>query len=83
MNPLKKADSQSPSRNFLTFFPQGATLEEAGANLFDALQLVLAYHRDEARRQEHLSQAVRHEFQLAQGEACRFEAPSEVAGMAP
>jgi len=30
-------------------FSQGETLEEARANLADALNLVLAHHRDEAR----------------------------------
>jgi predicted RNase H-like HicB family nuclease len=30
-------------------FSQGETLEEARANLADALNLVLEYHRDEAR----------------------------------
>jgi len=31
-------------------FSQGETLEEAKANLFEALQLVLDYHRDEAQK---------------------------------
>ena len=37
----------------------------AEANLFDALQLVPAYHRDAARRQDTSGPAVRHEFQLS------------------
>ena len=31
-------------------FSEGETIEEAKENLLDALQLVLEYHRDEARR---------------------------------
>lgn len=44
-------------------FSEGETLEEAKANLLDALQLVLEYHRDEARKQERPS-AVREEMEL-------------------
>jgi predicted RNase H-like HicB family nuclease len=35
---------------FPDVFSEGGTLEEARANLLDALQLVLAYHRDEAHK---------------------------------
>lgn len=31
-------------------FSEGETLEEAKANLHDALQMVLAYHRDQSRQ---------------------------------
>ena len=39
-------------------FSGGETPEEAEANRFDAVQPVLAYHRDEARQQGHSSQAM-------------------------
>ena len=39
-------------------FSEGETLEEADANLFDAVQPVLAYHRNEARQQGHSSQVM-------------------------
>jgi predicted RNase H-like HicB family nuclease len=48
---------------FPDVFSEGETLEEAKANLLDALQLVLEYHRDEARKQEKPS-AVREEMEL-------------------
>ena len=31
-------------------FSEGETLDEARANLFDALELILGYHRDQARQ---------------------------------
>jgi predicted RNase H-like HicB family nuclease len=46
-------------------FSEGETLDEAKANLNDALQLVLAYHRDEARKQPSAKSVVREELQLA------------------
>ncbi len=33
-------------------FSEGETLEEARANLFDALQLVMDYHREQMERDE-------------------------------
>lgn len=63
--PAPEGGFTSTFQEFPDVFSQGETLEEAEANLFDALQLLLAYHRDEAMRQEPSSQAVRHEFQLA------------------
>ena len=46
-------------------FSEGESIEEAEANLFDALKLVMEYHRDEARRKGPAAGAVRHEFELA------------------
>lgn len=46
-------------------FSEGETLEEAEANLFEALELVLEYHREEARKQTRPPGVVRHQFQLA------------------
>jgi predicted RNase H-like HicB family nuclease len=46
-------------------FSEGETLEEAEANLFDALKLVLEYHREEARKQTRPPGARRHPFQIA------------------
>ncbi len=46
-------------------FSEGETVEEAEANLLDALRLVLEYHRDEARKRAARPGAVRHQFQLA------------------
>jgi predicted RNase H-like HicB family nuclease len=46
-------------------FSEGETLEEAEANLFEALKLVLEYHREEARKQTRSPGVVRHQFQLA------------------
>jgi len=43
-------------------FSEGETIEEAKANLLDALQLVLEYHRDEARKLER-SWGVREEME--------------------
>jgi len=63
--PAPEGGFTSTFEEFPDVFSEGETLEEAEANLFDALQLVLAYHRDEARRREPSGQAVRHEFQLA------------------
>jgi len=45
---------------------EGETLEEAKANLMDALELVLAYHRDQARqKQRQESSTVRETFEFA------------------
>ena len=47
-------------------FSEGETLEEAKANLLDALELVLSYHRDEARKsQSQESSTVRETFEFA------------------
>lgn len=47
-------------------FSEGETLEEAKANLLDALELVLGYHRDQARaRQCEVSSTVRETFDFA------------------
>ncbi len=46
-------------------FSEGESIPEAEANLFDALKLVLEYHRDQARRTRTTTGAVRHEFQFA------------------
>jgi predicted RNase H-like HicB family nuclease len=48
---------------FPDVFSEGETIESAKANLHDALQLVLEYHRDEARKKEKPS-AVRQEMEL-------------------
>jgi predicted RNase H-like HicB family nuclease len=63
--PAPEGGFTSTFEEFPDVFSQGETLEEAEANLFDALQLVLAYHREEARHQKVSGQAVRHKFQLA------------------
>ena len=49
---------------FPDVFSEGETIPEAKANLLDALQLVLEYHRDEARKKEKGS-VVREEMELA------------------
>lgn len=46
-------------------FSEGESIEEAKANLMDALNLVLDYHRDEARKQPKGKGVVREEFDLA------------------
>jgi predicted RNase H-like HicB family nuclease len=45
-------------------FSEGETLDEARANLFDALELVLSYHRDQNHRHSHSEAAVREVFAL-------------------
>ena len=45
-------------------FSEGETLDEARANLFDALGLVLAYHRDQAQQQTPGGPVVREKFAL-------------------
>ena len=50
---------------FPDVFLEGETLEEAESNLFDALQIVLNYHRETARSAESPEHTVRHQFQLA------------------
>ena len=45
-------------------FSEGETLEEAKANLMDALMQVMEYHREEARRNA-VPGSLREEFQLA------------------
>ena len=63
--PAREGGFTCTFEEFPDVFSQGDTLEEAEANLFDALQLVLSYHRDAARRQDTSGLAVRHEFQLS------------------
>ncbi len=63
--PAAEGGITSTFEEFPDVFSQGETLEEAEANLFDALPLGLAYHQAETRRQEPSAQAVRHQFQLA------------------
>jgi predicted RNase H-like HicB family nuclease len=46
-------------------FSEGETLSEAKANLLDALKLVLAYHRDESRKQPRRDDTIREELDLA------------------
>jgi len=46
-------------------FSEGETIEEAKANLLDALKLVLEYHRDEARKRRKRKGVVREEVELA------------------
>ena len=47
-------------------FSQGETIEEAKANLLDALDLVLSYHRDQARSDKgHESSTIRETFEFA------------------
>ena len=50
---------------FPEVFSEGETLEEAEANLLDALHLVMEYHRDEAQKKTRSPGSVRHQFQLA------------------
>ena len=50
---------------FPDVFSEGETMDAARANLHDALQLVLGYHRDEARKQTGRSGVVREELELA------------------
>lgn len=45
-------------------FSEGETVDEARANLWDALEQVMAYHREEARKSP-TPGAVREELQLA------------------
>ncbi|HKS37922.1 MAG TPA: type II toxin-antitoxin system HicB family antitoxin [Verrucomicrobiae bacterium] len=45
-------------------FSEGETMDEARANLWDALEQVMAYHREEARKHT-VPGAVREELQLA------------------
>jgi predicted RNase H-like HicB family nuclease len=45
-------------------FSEGETLDEAKANLMDALTQVMEYHREEARKNA-VPGALREEFQLA------------------
>jgi len=45
-------------------FSQGETLDEAKANLLDALAQVMEFHREEARKNA-VPGSVRQEFQLA------------------
>jgi len=45
-------------------FSEGETVDEARANLWDALDQVMAYHREEARKSA-VPGAVREELQLA------------------
>jgi predicted RNase H-like HicB family nuclease len=46
-------------------FSEGETLDEAKANLFDALKLVLEYHRDQSRKRPEGRGAVREELELS------------------
>lgn len=47
-------------------FSEGETIEEAKANLLDALELVLSYHREQARKsQQDESSTVRETFEFA------------------
>ena len=50
---------------FPDVFSEGDTLEEARANLLDALQLVLAYHREETRKVQSTSPFLREALELA------------------
>jgi predicted RNase H-like HicB family nuclease len=51
---------------FPDVFSEGETIEKAKANLLDALELVMSYHRDEARKAKGDSSAiVRETFELA------------------
>ena len=45
-------------------FSEGETMDEARANLWDALEQVMAYHREEARKSA-TPDAVREELELA------------------
>jgi predicted RNase H-like HicB family nuclease len=45
-------------------FSEGETVDEARTNLWDALEQVMTYHREEARKRA-VPSAVREEFQLA------------------
>lgn len=45
-------------------FSEGETLEEAKANLLDALTQIMEYHREEARK-NHVPGAMREEVKLA------------------
>lgn len=45
-------------------FSEGETLNEARTNLFDALELVLGYHRDQSRQRPPSVEVVRETFAL-------------------
>ena len=45
-------------------FSEGETLDEARANLLDALELVMSYHRDQSRQQSPGAAVVRETFAL-------------------
>lgn len=49
---------------FPDVFSEGNTLEEAKANLLDALQLVLAYHREEAHKIQSTNPFLREALEL-------------------
>jgi len=46
--PAKEGGYTSFIEEFPGVFSEGETVEEAGANLLDALKLVVEYHRDDA-----------------------------------
>ena len=50
--PAKEGGYTSFIEEFPGVFSEGETVEEARANLLDALKLVVEYHRDEARKRE-------------------------------
>lgn len=45
-------------------FSEGETMEEAKANLFDALELVMEYHRDKAQKSSAEKGTVRETYEL-------------------
>lgn len=58
--PAKEGGFTSFIEEFPGVFSEGETVEQARANLLDALKLVVDYHRDEARKRE--SQHARREL---------------------
>ena len=65
IEPAPEGGFTSRFEEFPDVFSEGETVPEAEANLFDALKLVLEYHRDESRRTKTAEGAVRHQFELA------------------
>jgi predicted RNase H-like HicB family nuclease len=66
IEPAPEGGFTSWFEEFPEVFSEGETVAEAEVNLFDALKLVLEYHRDEARRRSVTAGAVRHQIELAQ-----------------
>ena len=63
--PASEGGYTSTFEEFPDVFSEGETIEDARTNLLDALQLVLDYHRDEARKQAGKTGSVREELELA------------------
>ena len=62
--PAKEGGFTSHFEEWPEIFSEGETMDEARSNLWDALEQVMAYHREEARKSA-VPGAVREELQLA------------------